>query len=67
MVGSHDPERYTYCIVFLPGKLTRSLEVDAEICIVSLIILAHVFDGVDMERHGESVYGQHNSLSFAVY
>ena len=58
---------HTYRIIFLPGKLTRSLEVDAEICAVCFIILAHVLDSVDVERYSKSMHRQHNCLSLAVH
>lgn len=47
--------RSTNRILLLTSKLAWSLEVDAKIREVAFIVLAHIFYGVDVERHCKPV------------
>ena len=57
-------ERGAYSLIFLSSKLTRGLEVDAEVRIVALIVFADVSDSVDVERYGKSMHKRDDRLSF---
>lgn len=57
----------TYCVFLLSSELARGLKVDAKIRIVAFIVLTYVLDGIDMERHGEAMYGEDHCLSFPVH
>lgn len=58
---------YAHRILLLTSKLTWRLEIDAQICVVALVILRGILYRVDMERYREPVGRQHNGLCFAIY
>ena len=59
-------KRDAYSLTFLSSKLTRGLEVDAEVRTVALIVFADVFGSVDMERYSKAMHRQDDQLSFAI-
>ena len=62
----HMKKRGAYSLIFLSSKLTRGLEVDAEVRIVALIVFAGIFDSVDVERYSKAMHRQDDRLSFAI-
>ena len=56
----------TYCIFLLSSKLPRSLEVDTQEREFTFVVLANVLDSIDMEGHGEAIYGKDNRLRLPV-
>ena len=59
-------KRGAYSPVSLSSKLTRRLEVDAEIRIVALVVFADGFDSVDVERYSKAMHRQNDHLSFGI-
>lgn len=57
----------TYRVFLLPGELAGGLEVNAKVGIVAFVVLADVFDGIDMERYGEAMNGEDHCLGFPVH
>lgn len=56
-----------YRVFLLPCKLSRCLEIDAEKSEVALVVLAHVLDGIDMERHSEAMHWKDNRLRLPIH
>lgn len=54
------------CIVLLTRHLARGLEIDTKVGKITFIILADIFYGVDMQRHGKAVDWQNDSLGLPV-
>lgn len=56
-----------YRIIFLSGELTRSLEVDAQVGVVTFIVFADILDRVNMEGNGKAMHRKDDGLGFAVH
>ena len=55
-----------YSLVLLSRKLTGRLEIDAEVRIITFVVFADIFDGVDMEGDCEPLHREDDRLSFAI-
>ena len=61
----HMNKRDIRSLIFLSSKLTRRLEVDAEVRMVALVVFADVFDSVDVEKYSKASR-QDDRLCFAI-
>ena len=59
-------KRDAYSLIFHSSKLTKGLEVDAEVRTVTLIVFADDFGSVDMERYSKAMHRQNDCLSFGI-
>jgi len=46
-----------YSILLFPGQLARGLEIDTQIGVFSFLIFVGVLNGIDVERHRETLDG----------
>lgn len=46
-----------YSVFLFPGQLARGLEIDTQIRIFPFLVFVGVLNGIDVERHRETLYG----------